>query len=262
VARRTIAEEIKLYGTLLGLNEAECERMARGGSTEARIACMRDLRRRYRSENQVPERAKRNGTEQLDFWQERVEAQRFIYFVQQGTRGPVKIGIANDPLARRSKLQTGNPQELHLRHVVPGDRALEHDLHHRFREARIRGEWFGLAYLRIILLYAEGLAAKHIECFEKGRSVGQMVVGQHLMTPAEIKAMKKDLLSMVLAWGYGVDWFTGDRWNKRVNEAMAEAYGFTPDEVEELVMTLRMLRNPPPTRQWSRRGGKKLSGRP
>jgi hypothetical protein len=124
VARRTIADEIKLYGTLLGLSEAECERMARGGSRQARIACMRDLRHRYRRENQVPEGATRNGAEQLDFWRERLEAQRCIYFVQQGSWGPVKIGIANDPLARRSKLQTGNPQELHLRHVVPGDRAL------------------------------------------------------------------------------------------------------------------------------------------
>jgi hypothetical protein len=50
VARRTIAEEIKLYGTLLGLSESEREQMAAGGSRDQRLRCMRDLRRRYREE--------------------------------------------------------------------------------------------------------------------------------------------------------------------------------------------------------------------
>jgi len=260
MARRTVAQEIKLYGTLLGISDADCDRMASGGSLDQKLRCMRHLRRRYREENEVAERNRLSGLEQLDYWRSKAPNEPFVYFIQEGFHGPVKIGKAIRPLKRLGDLQTGNPEELHLRHVVPGDRALEKQLHHPFREARIRGEWFGLAYLKVILLYAEGLAAKQIDCFEQGRAVGEVVVGQHLMSPAQIVAMKEDLRSMVLAWGYHFDAFMA-RFNDRVNMAMSDKYGFTPDEVEELVRTLRFPVRAGPTRQWSRRGGKRLSGR-
>jgi hypothetical protein len=141
--RRSVADGIRLYGTLLGLTEAECEAMASGGSPQARRLCLRDLRRRYREENRVSPNRTMTGVEELAFWKERLPTTRFVYFIQQGNTGPVKIGIANDPRKRLGNLQTGNPAELHLRHVVPGDRDLENQLHHRFREARIRCE--GLA---------------------------------------------------------------------------------------------------------------------
>jgi hypothetical protein len=260
MARRTVAQEIKLYGTLLGIGEAECERMGSGGSLDRRLRCMRHLRRRYREENEVPEPKRLSGLEQLDYWQSKVPGEPFVYFIQEGPHGPVKIGKANHPLKRMSDLQTGNPEQLHLRHVVPGDRLLEKQLHHRFREARIRGEWFGLAYLNIILLYADGLAAKQIDCFDQGRAVGEVVVGQHLMSPPQIVTMKEDLRSMVFAWGYYFEWDM-TRFNEQVNTAMAEKYGFTPDEIEALVRALRFPLRAGPTRQWSRRGGKRLSGR-
>src|SRR5688572_22209648 len=113
-----------LYGTLLGLSEAECEQMASGGSQEQRRRCMRDLRRRYRRENAVPEQKRRSGPEELEFWRSKAEIPRFVYFIQQGATGPVKIGIAKDPLDRMGTLQTGNPAPLNLRHVVPGERDL------------------------------------------------------------------------------------------------------------------------------------------
>lgn len=67
--------------------------------------------------------------------------------MQSGEEGPIKIGISNRPQRRAPELQTGNPHELPLRHVVPGDRAMENRLHRRFEPARIRGEWFGREYL-------------------------------------------------------------------------------------------------------------------
>lgn len=159
--------------------------MVRGGSARAKLQCRDEMARRYFRENRPEplvrwdERYKRKvedrhlaGLEQLDFWQQTGKASNFVYFVQQGESGPVKIGLANDPLRRMAELQTGNPEELSLRHVVPGKRADEAKLHHRFREARIRGEWFGLAYLEVILIYGEGLATSHIRCFEETDSLG------------------------------------------------------------------------------------------
>ena len=110
-----------------------------------------------------PKRARRapfdtTAPEQLEFWHENLPQSEFIYFIQHGDSGPVKIGLSKTPTQRVSKLQTGNPRELILRHVIPGDRGVESGLHERFKPALIRGEWFGHAYLSVILAFAAGLA--------------------------------------------------------------------------------------------------------
>lgn len=66
-----------------------------------------------------------------------------VYFIQSGSDGPVKIGFAGDPGARLKTLQTGHPEVLVIRAVLP-DRiqADEKDLHERFRHLWIQGEWF------------------------------------------------------------------------------------------------------------------------
>lgn len=66
----------------------------------------------------------------------------FVYFVQAGEGGPIKIGVANDPRARAATLQTGNHQRLTLLLWVPGTQRHEAELHARFKEHRVRGEWF------------------------------------------------------------------------------------------------------------------------
>lgn len=66
----------------------------------------------------------------------------YIYFVQQGDYGPVKIGLAKNVLKRLDGLLNGSPLELHLRAVMPGDRAVERQMHQRFAKHHIRGEWF------------------------------------------------------------------------------------------------------------------------
>lgn len=66
----------------------------------------------------------------------------YIYFVQQETAGPIKIGLAKDVLKRLDGLLNGSACDLHLRAVVPGDRAVERELHRRFSGHHVRGEWF------------------------------------------------------------------------------------------------------------------------
>jgi len=66
----------------------------------------------------------------------------WIYFVQQGRDGPIKIGVASDVAARINQLQTGSAEPLRLLSVRPGSRVVERQLHERFTGHRIRGEWF------------------------------------------------------------------------------------------------------------------------
>lgn len=54
----------------------------------------------------------------------------------------IKIGYSESPLSRAGNMQTGNPHELELMAVIPGDTGLESYLHERFAELRVRGEWF------------------------------------------------------------------------------------------------------------------------
>jgi hypothetical protein len=68
-----------------------------------------------------------------------------IYFIRATHDGPVKIGYVTDEYAldgRLSSLQVASPDELYVDAIIPGGRDLERDLHVRFAEGRIRGEWF------------------------------------------------------------------------------------------------------------------------
>jgi Meiotically up-regulated gene 113 len=70
----------------------------------------------------------------------------FVYVIQAGEDGPVKIGSAREPSWRLNQLQCGSWQELHLRAVVPCQcsMAMELDAHALANSRRIRGEWFDL----------------------------------------------------------------------------------------------------------------------
>lgn len=65
-----------------------------------------------------------------------------LYFIQRGETGPIKIGVAVDPMKRLLELQTGNAEKLRLLGAVPGSRKLEAKLHRHFRLLRLEGEWF------------------------------------------------------------------------------------------------------------------------
>lgn len=78
-----------------------------------------------------------------------------VYFAQAGDR--IKIGWSRNVAARIAKLQTGNPEPIILLATRPGGRSLEQELHDRFAEARLTGEWFSsspdlLTYVRSLQL--------------------------------------------------------------------------------------------------------------
>lgn len=66
----------------------------------------------------------------------------YIYFIQSGSSGPIKIGMSNDPRRRLEQLQTAHLMPLTLIGMTPGGRREERRWHKRFSELRITGEWF------------------------------------------------------------------------------------------------------------------------
>ena len=73
----------------------------------------------------------------------------YVYFIQdgRGNGGPIKIGKAKDVEKRLSILQIGNPRKLTLLAAIKckscGDAIrLEKELHKKFSNYQLRGEWF------------------------------------------------------------------------------------------------------------------------
>jgi hypothetical protein len=64
-----------------------------------------------------------------------------VYFARSGRQ--VKIGIATNPRSRVQAMQTARPG-IKLLGDISGGRRLEEQLHRRFSEFRITGEWFRL----------------------------------------------------------------------------------------------------------------------
>ena len=63
-----------------------------------------------------------------------------VYFIRQGTEGPIKIGKSRDPGSRLRQLQAASPQVLHL--LASSEALSEEEIHRRFAEGAIRNEWF------------------------------------------------------------------------------------------------------------------------
>ncbi|MFD6912320.1 GIY-YIG nuclease family protein [Streptomyces virginiae] len=65
-----------------------------------------------------------------------------VYLIGDPKSMRVKIGIASDPKRRLSEIQTGNPVKLVILAVFHGTARTERDLHKRFSDRRLSGEWF------------------------------------------------------------------------------------------------------------------------
>lgn len=68
---------------------------------------------------------------------------RWIYFIQRGQDGPIKIGIAKDVGKRLSDLQVGCPEKLRvLAQFQTSSIRAEYYMHSEFAHLRLGGEWF------------------------------------------------------------------------------------------------------------------------
>ena len=66
-----------------------------------------------------------------------------LYFIQEGMRGNIKIGVSVMPNTRINDLSIGNSNELRLLwYCTPKNNRVESDLHLIFNYCRARGEWF------------------------------------------------------------------------------------------------------------------------
>ncbi len=79
-------------------------------------------------------------------WPRYARGSRWLYFISTVARGPIKIGMSNNPVARLSGLQTSHWEELCIIAARDygdiGALAAERQLHDKFCHYRIRGEWF------------------------------------------------------------------------------------------------------------------------
>lgn len=90
------------------------------------------------------------------------EAFGFIYFIQQGDDGPIKVGYTKKSVKTRlGLLQVGNPDELFVIKIIDGTVEDEARIHSIFYESRIRGEWFTPTLeLKRFLKYLDGVSDK------------------------------------------------------------------------------------------------------
>jgi len=109
------------------------------------------------------------GDQQRAYWSSALRSdQTYVYFIQAGDSGPIKIGFTSNVDSRMQALQTGNYQQLNLLTIVPAPATLE-KLYHDFMDRyRIRGEWFeGKRVSQLagrVRLYVDRMIAVH----EKG----------------------------------------------------------------------------------------------
>lgn len=71
---------------------------------------------------------------------------KFIYIIHASNTSTYKIGIAKDVEKRLKGLQTSNPNKLQVVNKFYFDNAskIESDLHEKFKDKRLNGEWFNL----------------------------------------------------------------------------------------------------------------------
>jgi DNA-binding Xre family transcriptional regulator len=66
----------------------------------------------------------------------------FVYFVQAGESGNIKIGISRNVSQRLTKMRTDAPVELQLLGVIVGDQKTERAFHSELLAHRANREWF------------------------------------------------------------------------------------------------------------------------
>lgn len=145
---------------------------------DERSAVKRDVARRRKGSSRTRNRASSvelvtdAAAETLRYWREHNAAWMFVYFIQEGMDGPIKIGEAADPPKRLEHMQCGNPRPLRVVAVILAERTTEWQLHGYWRSsAWIRGEWFGRGHQEAILAKAQQIAEAQIDAHRDGESI-------------------------------------------------------------------------------------------
>jgi hypothetical protein len=112
------------------------------------------------------------AAEVMEYWSSRRTYKRFIYFIQEGDEGAIKIGVADNPFKRLAEVQCGNPRDLRIAVVILAGLDTETLLHNHWRPlAGIRGEWFGRGHQSAILAAAARIAAAQIDAYERDQTL-------------------------------------------------------------------------------------------
>jgi hypothetical protein len=100
----------------------------------------------------------------------------YVYFVQLGNSGDIKIGFSTNIKKRMHTLQTSTPENIQLLGFIAGELPTEKMIHEKFRMLRKKGEWFQchssiIEFLNEFneLKFAANLSV-HIELDENGKT--------------------------------------------------------------------------------------------
>lgn len=66
----------------------------------------------------------------------------WVYFIAAKSVAMIKIGVTTDVRSRLCGLRNASPVPLEIAAVIPGDIAIERQMHSRFASSRHHGEWF------------------------------------------------------------------------------------------------------------------------
>lgn len=117
------------------------------------------------------------------YWCEAFETVQFVYFIKEFERdfygeydlseppsGPIKIGLARNPVKRLRGMQTGNSRHLAIICLLVGTRETEQLLHREWKDAHLRGEWFGCGYEHVIAELASRMSAFQVAAHTGGEA--------------------------------------------------------------------------------------------
>lgn len=92
----------------------------------------------------------------------------WTYFIQAVGGGPIKIGFTSrTPNERLAALQTGSPVELRIVGLLHGNR--EREMHERFKDDRLHGEWFNPSRHLVVFITNEAQQARVAYVQEESR---------------------------------------------------------------------------------------------
>lgn len=131
-----------------GGNGAEAARIAGYSESRARHTASELLQR-----DDVTEAIEDRRPELLERVQAEAEVERVgsVYVVEAPAVGRQKIGhTVRDPLVRLRGLQSGSPVLLELRCSFEAPPDVEAQLHDRFADCRLHGEWFDLTEKQLV----------------------------------------------------------------------------------------------------------------